>query len=186
MTNLHTDAIEFLIGKDYLKYVPEFDREKVKLELLATADHGIVESDWGEHGISHDRRIYPADHEELAEGKIGNYLMLMKDSLAQEGVSLESIVDDFHHDHYDLVVNGERFKVYARPIKDSWAISVKRFLEIVNELLHRVKSNERLFCIYGGNDGRVILLTKEMHQYLAALEWIDKRWMPRDAEAIPV
>jgi hypothetical protein len=74
--------------------------------------------------------------------------------------------------------------LYATPVEDSWALSLKRFLEVVNELLQRAGSEERLFGIYGGNDGRAILLTEEMHEYLGSLPWIDRRWMPYPSSTI--
>jgi hypothetical protein len=174
----HQATLQRLIDMGYLKYVPGPEREAVKQQLLSSMKHGIIESDWGQDCVACDRRGYPADNEDLAEGCVGEFLLLMKDVLAQEGVRLESVEDDFQDDHYDVLVNGERFLVYGTPVENSWAVSLKRFLEIVNGLLQRAGSRERLFGIYGGNDGRTILLTEEMHQYLGTLPWIDRGWMP--------
>jgi hypothetical protein len=52
-------------------------------------------------------------------------------------------------------------------------------VEIVNSLLEDAGSDEQLFGIYGGNDGRVIFLTPEMHRLLRENSDIfDERWMP--------
>jgi hypothetical protein len=82
------------------------------------------------------------------------------------------------------VVNGERFRIYDTVGEEIWAISLKRFLEIVNELLKRAGSNERLFGIYGGNDGRVMLLTEDMQEYLGRLAFISRGWLPYRPEDV--
>jgi hypothetical protein len=184
MSTNHQTTLQRLIDMGYLKYVPGPEREAVKQQLQSSMKHGIIESDWGKHCVASDRRGYPADNEELAEGRIGDFLLLMKDVLAHEGVRLESVEDDFQDDHYDVLVNDDRFGVYSRPVGNSWAVSLKRFLEIVNELLQRAGSRERLFGIYGGNDGRAILLTEEMQQYLDSLPWISRSWTPYTASTI--
>jgi hypothetical protein len=182
----HRATLKRLVDMGYLKYVPSPELEAVKQQLLSSMNYGIIESDWGTNCVASDRRGYPADNEELAEGRIGESLHLMKEVLAQEGVRLESVEDDFGEYHYDILVNGERYKIYDRAGENVWSVALKRFLEVVNEFLQRAGSKERLFGIYGGNDGRAILLTEEMHQYLGCLPWIDRRWMPYTTEAIEV
>jgi hypothetical protein len=66
-----------------------------------------------------------------------------------------------------------------------WMLSLKRLLEIVNGLLEEAGSAERLYAIYGGNDGRVILLTPEMQDYIESIgDVLDDGWMPRRVEQI--
>jgi hypothetical protein len=57
--------------------------------------------------------------------------------------------------------------------ENNWAVSLKRFLGIVNGLLQRAGSRERLFGIYGGDAGRAVPPTEEMHQDPGGLPWID-------------
>jgi hypothetical protein len=53
-------------------------------------------------------------------------------------------------------------------------------VEIVDGLLETAGSSERLFAVYGGNDGRVILLTEEMQDYIESIgDVMDPKWMPR-------
>jgi hypothetical protein len=115
----HQETLQRLIDMGYLRYVHGPEREALKQQLLSSMYHGIVESDWGEDCVASDRRGYPADNEELAEGRIGEFLPLMKGVLSQEGVRLDSVEDDFQDDYYDVLVNGERFRVYATPVEDS-------------------------------------------------------------------
>jgi hypothetical protein len=170
--------------------VPQSQREAVKHQLLSSMEHGIIDSDWDEDCASSDRRGYSADSEELAEGQVGQTLLQMKDVLRQEGVLLNSVEDEFAEDHYDVVINGERFRIDDTPAQtsqdQSWAISTKRLLEIVNQLLKRAGSTERLYDIYGGNDGRVILLTEDMHQLLGRAPWIHRKWMPYAPDTIEI
>ena len=59
-------------------------------------------------------------------------------------------------------------------------------LQIVNGLLEEAGSAERLYGIYGGNDGRAFRLTPEMHAYLASLgDVLDQPWLPYPADQAP-
>src|SRR5262249_14973325 len=143
---------------------------------------------WDGRCISRDRRSYPADSEELAEGCLGEVLLLMQDVLRKEGVQLQDVEDDPQPYHYEVVINGQRHLVYdAATVQNgnSWAVATRRFLEIVNGLLRRAGSEERLYAFYGGNDGRVMLLTEEMYGLLHAPDLkIDPKWMPYPPDAI--
>jgi hypothetical protein len=95
-----------------------------------------------------------------------------------QAVRQDSVVDDFGDDHYDLLVNGERFPIYGRPDETCWSVALKRTLEIENDLLQRAESNERLFAVYASNDARAIVLTEKMREHMGGLPWIDRRWVP--------
>jgi hypothetical protein len=174
----HQETLQRLIGMGYFKFVPNHEREAVRQQVLSCMRDGYFESYMDDKGVATDRRSYAVDNEELAEGSAGTYLLQMRDVLAQEGVLLGSVVDDVQRDHYDVLVNGERFGIYKSAFGSSWFTTPRRFLEFVNDLLQRAGSKERLFGIGGGNDGRVILLTEEMHQYVRTLPWIEYGCMP--------
>ena len=114
----------------------------------------------------------------------------MKSVLAQEGVDLENVEDEFGEERYQVVINEIPHLIYENsgdPQQNWWGLATKRLLEIVNSLLEDAGSNERLFAIYGGNDGRVILLTSEIHNLLRRNEEIfDDDWMPRSATDMEV
>jgi hypothetical protein len=175
---------------DYLKFVPESQKAEVRWQLIESATKRYLESEWNDECIAADLRGYPADNENLAEGDVGKTILLMKPILEQEGVKLDSVEDDFGEERYQVVINGEPHLIYeseAVTRKDIWALALKRLLEIVNGLLEEAGSTERLYAIYGGNDGRVILLTPEMHDYIKSLgEVLDSGWMPYSAESIEV
>jgi hypothetical protein len=181
-------AVERLIDLGYLKYVSGAEIPAIREELVGTLRRGYLDSEWDEGCVSRDRRSYPADSEELAEGGIGECLLLMKSVLRTEGVRLDSVEDDVDDEHYDLIVNGRRHRIYDADLLENgliWGVATKRLLEIVNGLLKQAGSQERLYGIYGGNDGRVILLTKEMYRLLQSPEWkVDPGWMPYPSSAI--
>ena len=85
-------------------------------------------------------------------------------------------------------INGRVYPIYdlnVLGIWDSWSIATKRYLEIVNELLEAAGSGERLYGTHGGNDGRCVLLTREMYLLLQSSRLItDTREMPYPPAAI--
>jgi hypothetical protein len=181
-------VVDHLIESAYLKYVLEAEKELARQELCESLEKGYLDTNWNEDCVSRDRRGYPADNEELAEGSIGESLLRMRDILLREGVESDFVSDDLRDDGYDISINGNIIPIYDASALSSaniWGIALKRFLEIVNNLLIRAGSAERLFGVYGGNDGRAILLTEEMYAYLKSIPVVlDERWMPFRSTAI--
>jgi hypothetical protein len=178
--------VDRLIEMGYLKFVPASKRADVRRQLVKTATRRYLDSDWNDYGVAADLRGYPADNEHLAEGEVGKTILLMRKVLEQEGVKLDNAADDFGNQKYEVVINGQRHLIYkGNGDGDSWALALKRLLEIVNGLLEEAGSEERLYAIYGGNDGRVILLTPEMQDYLESIgDVLDHDWMPRREEEV--
>jgi hypothetical protein len=183
------EAVDQLIGMGYLKYTPESEHGAARREMMDSLSRGYLDTKWDSTCVSRDRRSYSADSEDLAEGQIRELLRSMKEVLQAEGVRLDAVKDHFEEDRYELLINGRPYSIYDSRIADlagSWDIATRRTLEIVNELLIAAGSCERLYGIYGGNDGRVILLTEEMHNLLKAPDLkIDPRWLPYPPTAIP-
>jgi hypothetical protein len=181
-------AVDRLIEMGYLKYVAPAEKPSIREEQIDTLRRGYLDSEWDKNCVSRDRRSYFADSEDLAEGCLGKCLLPMKEVLQQEGVQLHTVEDDVQDWGYDVTVNGHRHCIYDDEIMEhgnTWGVSTKRFLEIVNNLLEQAGSKERLYAIYGGNEGRVILLIEEMYQFLHSPDLnIDARWMPYPSTAI--
>ena len=114
----------------------------------------------------------------------------MKLVLEREGVKLDTVVDDFSDHKYEVVINGQRHLIYdgeALASANIWSVALKRLLEIVSGLLEQAGSSERLYGLYGGNDGRVILLTAEMADYIESLgDVLDSGWMPYSVQRLEV
>jgi len=175
-------VVDRLISMGFLKFVTEPQKADVRRQLIETARNRYLDSDWDDECVAADLRSYPADAEDLAEGQVGATMLLMKPVLEKEGVKLDSVVDDFGDEKYELVVNGQRHLIYEKG-QDSWTLGLKRLLEITNGLLEEAGSAERLYAVYGGNEGRVMLLTPEMLGYLESLaDLLDHGWLPRRSE----
>jgi hypothetical protein len=181
-------AVERLIGMGYFKLLPDSECGVARQELVASLSYGYLETEWIEDCVSREKRIYPADSEELAEGGMGEIILLMRDVLAHDGVQVHSVEDDFQDDRYDVVIDGRRYPVHDTAILatwGSWTIAAKRLLEIVNGLLEAAGSREQLYGIHGGNDGRAIFLTAEMYDFIRSSGLIsDHRELPYPASAI--
>jgi hypothetical protein len=178
----HLQALQKLVGWGYLKYVPAEEQERVKEELLAAMERGVVDSAWGADGVAHDRRSYPLDMEALAHGGIGKVLLMMNDVLVAEGVRLESVVDDFQivddEVRYDMVINGEHFGVDRGADDDNLRrIALQALLQIVARLLEKAGSQEGPVVIFRDHAVRVMFLSWEMREYLYSLPGIQLRWI---------
>ena len=190
MTPKH--ALDRLTEMGYFKFLSDPEFAVAQIELVASLSRGYLGTEWNEECVSRDKRTYPADSEELAEGRVGEFVVLMQDALAHEGVSLESVEDDFDDDSedqaYAVFIEGRRYPIHDTNILkiwSSWTIATKRFLEVVNELLESQGSNERLYGTHGGNDGRAIFLTEEMFEFIKSSGLIsDGREMPYPSSAI--
>lgn len=74
-------AVDRLIGMGYFKFIPPSDWEVARQELLVSVGHGYLGTEWDRQCVSRDKRTYPADSEELAEGRTGEFILLMRDAL---------------------------------------------------------------------------------------------------------
>lgn len=182
------EAVDRLIEMGYFKFLPSVEQGLAKQELVAAVGHGYLGTQWDQRCVSRDNRSYPADSEDLAEGRTGEIILLMQAVLSYEGVLLHSVEDDFQDEKYDVVIERRRYPIHdtnTLATWGSWTIAAKRLLEIVSGLLRAAGSDEQLYGIYGGNDGRVILLTAEMYDFVKSSGIItDLREMPYPASAI--
>jgi hypothetical protein len=180
-------AVASLIETGYLKYVPAAQIGTIRGQLVEAIRHGFCMSDWGDDH-SKDRRTYFADSESLMEGGIGEVILKMRSVLETEGVRVDSVGDDLDGEVYVVNVNGRKYPIYDEVSYRSGllrGLSTKGLLDIVNGLLGDAGSDERLYWIGGGDEGRVILLTEAMYELLASPGLgMDEREMPRPADAI--
>lgn len=183
-------TVDELIKLGFLKFVDASDMPELRKQLVESVQHRYLDTGWDEDdGVSADQRSYFADGEELAEGNVGVCIREMAGVLEQEGVELATVEDDFGEERYRVVINGTSHLVYERtgvPEHNAWTTAHKRLLEIVNSLLKDAGSRERAYALYcGGNEGLVMLLTAEMHDYIRVRpELFDEQWMPRSADEI--
>jgi hypothetical protein len=145
------------------------------LESGSFATNGLSEI---EHKIiSFDRRCYGADNEDLAEAGVAGLLETMKPILIREGVLIGSIEENFGEDKsiYEIIINNHiKFPIFNNQEEsgspDSWTIAFVRTIKLLNTLLTDASSSIRAYGVNGGNDGEIVLLTQEMHDYIAQLD----------------
>lgn len=183
-------AVDELIELGFLKFVTASEVPELRKRLVESVQRRYLDTGWDEDdGVSADQRSYFADGEELAEGNVGVCIREMASVLEREAVELNTVEDDFGEERYRVVINGKPHLIYDRtgdPEQDGWTTAHKRLLEIVNSLLKDAGSQERAYALYcGGNEGLVMLLTPEMHEYIRGRnELFDQQWMPRSADEI--
>ncbi|APZ93297.1 hypothetical protein Fuma_02914 [Fuerstiella marisgermanici] len=177
-------AVSQLIQLGFLKYLPETAHDVVRAQLIESVRNNYLDSEWDDECVSADKRSYPADAENLAEGDVGKCLRGMRAILSTEGVSLNAVEDRFtdSHKRYEVWINGTPHLIYDLneiSMEEIWGEAFRRLIQIVNLFLEEAGSNERLFGIAGGNDGRVIFLTPTMHELLVEKgDIFDERWTP--------
>jgi hypothetical protein len=138
----------------------------------------LVEEGWA--GIFHDDsfRFFHADAEDLAEGGVGEFIRKLESFLTRQGVTALEIEDEVNDKNYSVHVNGVSHLIYdeAEYDRDSngeqpgliWGLAMARGFRIVDGLLERSGSSERLYAVNGGNDLVGMFLTPEMHRIILA------------------
>ena len=121
-------------------------------------------------------RLHAADAEDLAEGGVGELIRTVQPFLSEQGVELHEIQDDMSGDGYSVRINGVAHLIYtaAELARDTpggqvgltWGLSVARAFSIVDALLARAGSPERVYAVNGGNDLLALFLTPEMHRVI--------------------
>lgn len=116
-------------------------------------------------------RFFFADAESLAEGGVGDLLRELEPTLRRAGVPALAVEDDFVDDHYDVVVNGKRYRILSESdVRDDlvWGYAGARTVILINDLLKRAGSDDRAYGYQGGNDFGVFLLTPALRDEVAA------------------
>jgi hypothetical protein len=128
-----------------------------------------------------DNRFYFIDTETLFEGGgLIQYLEIVKKSFNKLNLKLE-ISDEFEnqtekHWTHKIKLNGKEYIAFDNDWGDNdWGISYINFIEMLNNQLKTQKSNERFYPISSGNDGRIVLLTKDQFEFV-------KNNYPKDKE----
>ncbi|MBF6640285.1 hypothetical protein IVB69_02205 [Flavobacterium sp. J49] len=128
----------------------------------------------GESLIFTDNRFYFIDCETLFEGEgLTQYLETVK--ITFEKLNLKLMYSDEISNQaenrwvHKIKLNGKPYVAYEGVFNDNdWGIAFVNFIEMLNDQLKLQKSNERFYPISSGNDGRMVLLTKEQFEFVMA------------------
>lgn len=188
--------LEKLDQLNYFKYVDKQSLERTKQKLSESLKQGelhaydnIEQNDYQ----SLEKRIYGADGQDLYDGFMHKVILNMKEVLSKVGLSIITASDEYSDDdlsHY-LIINDKKYEVYRIDEKNDsyqgetyyWTLATKRLLEIINQLLENTDSKERLYYLLSGYGGMVILLTRELFEYIITLP-LDPLWIPIKQEEI--
>lgn len=121
-----------------------------------------------------DNRFYFIDSETLFEGEgLIQYLETIK--VLFNKLNLKLLISDEFEDQTDkhllhkIKLNGKEYIAFNNSFSNyDWTIAYLNFIEMLNDQLKMQGSKEQLYPISCGNDGRIVLLTKEQFEFIKA------------------
>lgn len=126
----------------------------------------------GESLIYTDNRFYFIDCETLFEGGgLTEYIETVKVTFDKLNLKLK-LSDEISnqtekHWTHKIKLNGKAYVAFDNDFGETdWGIAFVNFIEMLNDQLKLQKSNEKFYPINSGNDGRIVLLTKEQFDFI--------------------
>ncbi|MDP9353167.1 MAG: hypothetical protein M3P51_16725 [Chloroflexota bacterium] len=129
-------------------------------------------------------RDYDADAEDLAEGGVQDFLERIGLFLAEQGVQITTVAQEFTDTGYTMTINGRVYTLYTEEelasegMAELWELTTARTFALVNILLAEAGSKERVFGVYGGHDNRAVFLTDDMYAALRQSGVLPPQEMP--------
>ena len=165
-------------------------------ERITTLKKSFAENGWIAIYDFESGRFFQSDAEDLAEGGVGELLNQVQAFLNAHGVSQLEVEDDAEGPDYIVHVNGVAHVIYNETEFNRetnsdqpgliWGLSMARGYTIINNLLEKAGSPERIYAVNGGNDLYAIFLTPEMHRIILAHPDVDPSSAPyQPAENYP-
>lgn len=124
--------------------------------------------------VSLDGRIFLTDYEDLMEGGVSGAIGKFENILKKEGVIINELSADEYdkEDNYYIILNGQKY-IMSNP-KDPYNKTLENFYNLINNLLEKAGSKERLFF---QEEDRFIFLTDDIFDFFKQVG-LDKNWMP--------
>lgn len=174
-----TDIIWQLETLGYFKYAPEEDHLQLKMEIAESLAERryfpFVIEEFPPFGKK-DPRHFILDNEELYEQ--GGFTAALKDMQPLfDKMNIKMEVSD-HEEQWDAVnkwlnhritLNGKKYVIFDRFRDQAWLEAAQRFADMVNDQLALQQSDERLYLISDGHDGRAVFLTAPLLDLLDGL-----------------
>ncbi|MET3026451.1 hypothetical protein ABXT06_07250 [Flavobacterium sp. UW10123] len=153
-----TDKNDLKIAKD------EFEKSYDKLNFF--------EGQMREDLSFTDNRFYFIDSETLFEGEgLIQYLETVKISF--DKLNLKLLISEEFEDQTDkhllhkIKLNGKEYIAFNNDFGNyDWTIAYLNFIEMLNDQLKIQGTDEQFYPINSGNDGRIVLLTKEQFKFV--------------------
>jgi hypothetical protein len=162
----------------FYKYSPDDKIDGLKRTALKTGNiYGYGDA---------TKRYYAADSESLTECGVNRFLQRTEAFLVSQGVIIRAIENECDYpEKYSIVVDGVRFQLFSpaeSASADLWDLVTKRSFAMINYLLERAGSPERLYQLYTGNDTSGVFLTEEMYQQILLSGLLTDQGIPQPIE----
>jgi len=146
---------------------------------------------WPEKYLT-DCFFFAAEAESLAKGDIDFWLKYLQDSyLKKQGVELHTIQKYHEHEmavaingNYYSVLNNNEYQQMWKENENSYFLNLAsgRAFSIVNDLLAKANSPQKLYAIGSGDDLYGVFLTNEEWQEVSKLMYKDQHYKPHAPE----
>jgi len=128
-------------------------------------------------------RDYLIHPDELAEGGVKVFLREVAPFLKREGVELNGIEENFEAGgEYSITVNGEQYVMYSgaglKP-EEQQVLTTRRAFALINTLLERAGSGERVYLFRNGNETWAVFLTPELFEIISQSSLVYDENKPR-------
>lgn len=166
-----TDTLEHL---GYFRYADSSNLDTVKREIIEAFDMDKVLSSVDLPDRPYTPlcfRLYGCDGEDLFEyGGIVSKLQDIKPTFDKLKIPLQW-KDDWYSDdgkEHTITINDKRYFAFKGDPNDMrvWGWATKFFIEMINDQLTIHNSEERLYPIMAGNEGRIVFLTKPQYDFI--------------------
>jgi hypothetical protein len=167
------DLIDELDALGYYKYcVPDRLEEVKRKSIEKRYPYG-----WEDSG-----RDFDADAEFLAEGWVEEFVKDIRAFLRGQGVKIRSVQGNTIDGCYKISINREEFFINhmaEMALNSFWDRSAARTFFMINTLLKKANSEERMYALYSANKMRAVFLNEKMYQVIANSNAIDEKDKPR-------
>ncbi len=175
----------------YFKYANPTDINLLRQTMIEAFDPtNELDTVW-EDDISaspKDYRYYFCDNEDLyEEGGFTAMLKTLQPTFDKIGLTLKI---DNHYEVWDntnswlnhsITLNGTNYTIFKNFPEAGWGEAAQRLAEILNIELEKQQKDERVYLVSGGNEGRLIFLTKEQFTFIDSV-YTNKYWKPLTVE----
>jgi hypothetical protein len=146
--------------------------EGLERNAVARLKEDILERGWPAI-FEESHRVHWVDPVALKAAGVGEFLARLRPFLRREGVQMGEVVDDFGPETYSVELARNAYRIFDRAeVSGAGAeaelarVAFTRTVHLVNDLLRRAGSPERLYTIPDPPAMRVIFLTPELRELI--------------------
>jgi hypothetical protein len=177
-------VVDTLLALGYFKYVEKENSDTLKKEVSEAFDLEKVISTVTLNRSPYTPfcfKLYNCDGEDLFEyGGVVEKLKDIKPTFDKLKIPLKWKDDWYSEDgrQHTINLNDKKYIAFKGEPNDmqAWGLATKYFIEMINDQLSIHGTDERLFPIMAGNEGRAIFLTKSQYEFIR--RYFDKEESP--------